>query len=185
MPSNQVCDCSLSPRVIHLAACGGLRHWCEFASAIYGSAERAFPPTIDAIVGWSHTFRCLGTFSNYLGYLRSACLAMDVAAPPTNDPLIRRAKSAIVKRMLWSPRRARHCTWFPFACLVHTCRPRMFIQRQTVLNMVLAVGRGLEEQRYAMLWLAAYTFLLRVPSEGFPMCCGGGASSRRAIAPLS
>ncbi len=53
------------------------------------------------------------------------------------------------------------------------CRPRMFIQRETVLNMVLAVGRGWEELTFAMLFATAYTFLLRVPSEGLPMRRGG------------
>jgi hypothetical protein len=49
----------------------------------------------------------------------------------------------------------------------------MFIQRVMVHNLVLAVGDGRETLSYAMLWLAAYTFLLRVPSEALPMCRGG------------
>ena len=41
-----------------------------------------------------------------------------------------------------------------------------FVHRRTyVSNMVLAVQRQLEDKQYAMLWLAAYVFLLRVPSE--------------------
>ena len=41
-----------------------------------------------------------------------------------------------------------------------------FVHRRTyVSNMVLAVQRQLEDKQYAMLWLAAYIFLLRVPSE--------------------
>ncbi len=49
----------------------------------------------------------------------------------------------------------------------------MFIQRETLFNMVGAVSKGMEELSMAMLWLASYTFLLRVPSEGLPMCRGG------------
>ena len=48
----------------------------------------------------------------------------------------------------------------------------MFIQRSMVMNMVLATNRGHSQRHYAMLWLAAYTFLLRVPSEGLPMARG-------------
>ena len=70
----------------------------------------------------------------------------------------------------------------------------MFLQRTAVRNMVLATSKCVEELRFAMLWLVAYTFLLRVPSEvcartvhggrgrfhffscvqALPMCRGGG-----------
>jgi hypothetical protein len=33
------------------------------------------------------------------------------------------------------------------------------------MNMILAVNRQLETFQVAMLWLAAYTWLLRLPSE--------------------
>ena len=82
-----------------------MRHWPDFAEIFYGSREAGLPPTVEGITCWSHTFRCVGTFANYLGYLRSACLALNVTAPPANDPVIRRAKAAVVKRMVWSPRR--------------------------------------------------------------------------------
>ena len=48
----------------------------------------------------------------------------------------------------------------------------MFIQGNMVLNMVLAVDKGLESKSMAMLWLVFYTFLLRVPSEALPMVKG-------------
>ena len=51
-------------------------------------------------------------------------------------------------------------------------RPRMFIQRTTMRNMVISVERELETMEYAMLWLVAYTFLLRVPSEALPITRG-------------
>ena len=40
------------------------------------------------------------------------------------------------------------------------------------MNMVLATNRGHSQKLFAMLWLVAYTFLLRVPSEGLPMSRG-------------
>ena len=48
----------------------------------------------------------------------------------------------------------------------------MFIQGNMVLNMVLAVDKGIESKCMAMLWLVSYTFLLRVPSEALPMVKG-------------
>ena len=48
----------------------------------------------------------------------------------------------------------------------------MFITRAIIRNMMLSVERGIETQRFAMLWLASYVFLLRVPSEALPMCRG-------------
>ena len=45
----------------------------------------------------------------------------------------------------------------------------MFLQRTHVRNMLVAVTRGIKTERFAMLWLMAYVFLLRVPSEALPM----------------
>ena len=39
-------------------------------------------------------------------------------------------------------------------------------------NMVMAVDRNLETPSLAMLWLTAYTWLLRLPSEALPLCVG-------------
>ena len=55
-----------------------------------------------------------GTFCNYLGYLRAACLALGEEAPPTADPAIKRAVSAIAKREL------------------SEARPKMFIRKQVL-----------------------------------------------------
>ena len=40
------------------------------------------------------------------------------------------------------------------------------------MNIILAVEKGMVTQSYAMLWLVAYTFLLRVPSEALPIARG-------------
>ena len=45
--------------------------------------------------------------------------------------------------------------------------------RTVVVNMVLAVQRGLEDQAFAMLWLVSYLYLLRLPSEA-GLCCTVG-----------
>ena len=142
----------------------GIRNWIKFMDEVLGNREIAFPPRLEDILTWSHTFRCVGTFSNYLGHLSGACLAMELEMPSTTHPALQRAKAAVIKRMLW------------------TARPRMFIQRYLMRNMVLAVSRGLETARFAMLWIAAYWFLLRVPSEALPMQRGEDESPGAADA---
>ena len=160
---------SCSPCSCHDSCMTGISNWIKFVEHLAGDRDLAFPPCLDHVIVWSHTFRCVGTFANYLGYLRSACLALDIAAPPADSLAIRRAKGAIVKRMLWTP------------------RPRMFIQREMMRNMVLAVDRQLESHKFAMLWLVAYWFLLRVPSEALPMQKGiaGGSLANSDVSVLS
>ena len=49
----------------------------------------------------------------------------------------------------------------------------MFLQRTHVRNMLAAVATGVETEKFAMLWLMAYVFLLRAPSEALPIEKGG------------
>lgn len=62
----------------------------------------------------------------------------------------------------------------PECCCFPVARPRLFLQRTVTRNLILAVDRGLETWPFAMLWLMAYTYLLRVPSEALPAVRGGG-----------
>lgn len=143
----------------------GLRHWCEFVAVAYGNESKvsvayilchdrgsaflvtlymqAFPPRLDMVLAWSTTFRCAGTFGNYLGYLRTACLASSFEPPPQDHPGLRRAMQAIVKKQFFSS------------------RPRLAICRTLLRNMLAHEP----DKRNAALWLAAYTWLLRLPSE--------------------
>ena len=135
----------------------GLTNWINFCAVLYNDPVEGFPPRLDDILAWSHTFRCVGTFCNYLGYLRTACVALDISPPPVADPALHHAKVAITKRMLFSS------------------RPRPFIQHCLVRNMVSSASslHLSHEHGMAMLWLASYSFLLRVPSEALPMMRGG------------
>jgi len=118
---------------------------------VYGPDASPFPAKVEDVLGWSATFRCLGTFANYLSYVRSASCALGFAPPPVGDPAIRRAMGSVAKRALF------------------TSRPRLFLQRPVVMNLIRAVDREIGSRSLAMLWLAAYAFLLRVPSEGLPI----------------
>ena len=82
----------------------GLRHWISFIETAYGDVGRAFPPKVEDVLIWSNLFRCVGTFCNYLGYLRGACCAIAVDAPPVGHPALRRCMNAIAKRQLYTER---------------------------------------------------------------------------------
>ena len=82
----------------------GVRNWIEFVRITTRNTGTPFPPDFDLVIAWSHTFRCLGTFCNYLGYLHRACCAIGVSGPPVMHPALIRAKNAIVKRMVFTSR---------------------------------------------------------------------------------
>ena len=82
----------------------GVAAWFAFAEALLGSSEAGWPPQIDHMLAWSHTFRCVGTFCNYEGHVRTACLALDLQFPAADNPALRRARGAIAKRMLHTQR---------------------------------------------------------------------------------
>ena len=122
--------------------------------------------------------RCLGTFGNYLSYLRAACHAHGYDAPPVGHPAIKRGMIAIVKRELFNERPKRfiqrrgpliHVLVVNF-CMCCPCRTMLS-------NIIRAVDRQLTGLGIGMLWLTSYAWLLRVPSEALP-CCVGSPSSR-------
>ena len=117
-----------------LACWPGLRSWFEFVELIYGFAKvesMALPPRLDDVLAWSNTFRCAGTFGNYLGYLRGACHALGYDAPVVGHPTIKRAMIAIVKRECFKSRQKMFINkyvlasvWAPgCACVLRVCAP--------------------------------------------------------------
>ena len=135
----------------------GITAYCEFALVFHGNADKGWPPQPSDLIAWSHTFQCLGTFCNYDGHVRTACLALGLPEVSAFHPPLKRAKGAVAKRMVQS----------------FTRKPRVFMDKSCVYNMQLAVSKGWEEETFAKLYLAAYTFMLRVPSEALPMQRGG------------
>lgn len=135
----------------------GVKHWIRYIGIVYGQREQerhAFPPKLHDVLGWSNTFQCVGTFGNYLSYLRGACHAIGCEAPPVSEPAIRKAMIAIAKRQLFRS------------------REKMFIDKTLVMAMLASVRQGLEDERGSALWLTSYIFLLRLPSEALPACKG-------------
>ena len=100
----------------------GCRHWIKFIEIMYGVQNvelHAMPPKMSDVLVWTNTFQCVGTFCNYLSYLRGACHALGFVAPPTGDAGLRRACNAIAKRELWEP------------------RPKMFIDRTMAVSLLI------------------------------------------------
>ena len=141
----------------------GVTHWCSYLEITKGSEAEPFPVDMHDILGWSLAFRCIGTFSNYLGHVRSTSCALGHEPPPIGHPSVRRAMGAIAKRMWHSP------------------RPKYGIQRTLLRNMM---DRASCPAHWA-LWLVSYLWLLRVPSEALPLTvCDGeppGGSLQAAI----
>ncbi len=133
----------------------GLRAWISFARQVLRCQPgREFPPTRDGLVAWSLLFRCPGTFANYLAYLRIGCLLARLPVDSLACPEVKRAKAGIAKRMLSCP------------------RPHFFIR----LNLLEKLVSGEHCEWFAdqcALWVLAYAFLLRVPSEALPCLYGG------------
>ena len=125
-----------------------------------GRKGRESPPTQSEVLAWSSLFRCSGTFFNYFGHLRLACVILNVStAAFDNAPIVKRAKISIDKRRQFVPRK------------------RLWIQREVVGRMHLAISAGFESSTVVMLFLASYVFLLRLPSDALPMVRGGDGLS--------
>jgi hypothetical protein len=135
------------------SAKSALRGWAAFADIVLHARGRHLPPAAKDLAAWSQLFRCPGTFTNYCAYLRLGCDVLGLDSSSMDGPLLRRAKSALKKRA--PPPKA-----------------RKFI-REELLRKLLELARQEGDCVSAMLYLTAYMFLLRVPSEGLPLTTGG------------
>ena len=86
------------------AIASGIMHWLRYIEITKGTDAQPFPVHMVDVLGWSMTFRCIGTFSNYLSFLRNMCCALGHEPPPIGHPAVRRAMGGIAKRMQFSPR---------------------------------------------------------------------------------
>ena len=134
----------------------GTKAWIGFARHVLNLEGREFPPPIEGLLAWSALFKHHKTFSNYLGYVRLGCHMLNVSDEVFNSPMLRRAKAAVKKRRAYAQ------------------RPRMWIRQDMIRRILCLVDRRSEsEWALAMLFLVAYVFLLRLPSEALPMSAGG------------
>ena len=138
------------PRSLESAR-SGMRCWISYYRRGLGKDGNAFPPVLDDLLSFSGLFRHHGTFSNYLGYVKLACELLGVSTEVFDHSSVKRAKKAIEKR----------CQF--------VSRPPMFIKIGLVKQLVLLGKGGTERKVMSYLFLTAYVFLLRVPSEALPL----------------
>ena len=130
----------------------GVRCWANFALSVLGAEPDAVaPPTADGLAMWSTCFRCAATYANYLSHLRLACALVRAPVDAFDHPAIKRAKQAIVARATWQP------------------RPRMFIREGLLIRVMRDLSGRPQRRQLSMLFLCAYVFLLRLPSEALPI----------------
>ena len=131
----------------------GIRCWLAFAREVLGlDQERALPPSVRGLVAWSMQFRCAGTYSSYLCHVRFGTLLAGASTCAFEHEAVKRAKAAVSKRMLF------------------VSRPRHFINLPLLERLVEVAA--LFAFPYRFLWIIAYAFLLRVPSEALPLHAG-------------
>jgi len=150
----------------------GVKGYLNFALKVLGKCEAdATPPSVDDLLAWSMLFRHPGTFSNYLGYVKLGCMLARKSTSVFDDPAVKRAKRAIVKRGNFKS------------------RPPMFLQHNMISAMFERVYTAdrLALEHVAMLFLVTYTFLLRLPSEALPIVRGsvGVANNEQSCLYLS
>ena len=146
----------------------GVRCWSAFAASALNMKGREFPPSLDGLLMWSTLFRCSGTFGNYVNYVRVACLVLGVSTAACDDCALQRAKTAIDKRKQFVKREP------------------LFVQLATVRQMVALTCEGAAPRTMVMLFLTAYIFLLRLPSEALPIVrgCIGWHNEEQAVLTL-
>jgi len=137
----------------HTSFISGYMCWMGFAGNVLNLKGYEMPPTLEGVLAWSVLFRCPGTFQNYVGYLRLACQLARVSTLALNGKAIGRATMAITKRG--------NCVQ----------RPKKFVKLCLLQQMLRACGQRDSPWTIAdgMLFLTAYVFLLRVPSECLPI----------------
>ena len=144
----------------HASLKSGAKCWASFAQRVLGRTSREFPPTADELVAWSRLFSCHGTFMNYVGHTRLACQLIGASEEAFDSPLVKRAKASVKKRS------------------EHIARVKHFITHDMVEKMVVWAETAFDvsDNVWAMLFLATYTFLLRLPSEALPMAMKSSGS---------
>ena len=145
----------------------GVRCYVAFVEDSVGGTPVFFPPKLEWVLAWAKLFRCKRTFSNYVGYVKTACLLVKADVAVFEHPAVARAKVAVEKSTRFE------------------ARSKLWIQRHLVEAMLAWCSVHGEKLRFAHLFLLSYSFLLRVPSEAIPVVAGRGRAIDGAQAVLS
>ena len=147
------------------SAKSGMRAWYWFYRVFLRRKGNAFPPMIDDLLAWSCVFRHPGTFSNYLGYVKLGCELVGVSTGVFKHASLSRARMAVTKKQAFVPRKAKFINLGMVTCIIN--------------EAVDTVGKT-----FAMLCLATYAFLLRLPSEALPIVVHKRTQAEHSKQPL-
>jgi hypothetical protein len=126
-----------------------LRCWVRFNAEVLRRHENTLPPKAQELATWALTFQSGGTFQNYLGAVKSECIALGLSVDAWLHPLVGRAIAAVKKREI-----------------KEAGTPAIPIEQ--LLDLVrIAEYEG--DWFSGPLYVLSYWFLLRVPSEGLPL----------------
>ena len=145
----------------------GVRCYVAFVRSSVAGTSVVFPPKLEWVLAWAKLFRCKQTFSNYVGYVKTACLLVKADIGVFEHPAVARAKVAVEKSTRFE------------------ARPKLWIQRHVVEAMLTWCRAHSDYLRFGHLFLLSYAFLLRVPSEALPVVAGRGRAIDGAQAVLS
>ena len=132
------------PRII----CG-IKAWASFCKLVLRQRGNDLPPSEEGLIAWSRVFRSAGTFGNYLGAVKTACLLANQCTDVFASTALYRAKMAVKKAEIKKP-----------------LSPP--ISRE-ITKLLMDVAIQEDDPLAAALYCVSYAFLLRVPSEGLPL----------------
>ena len=122
----------------------GIKCWSVFAKTVLGkSGANIFSIQHNDLLVWAETFKSKGTFCNYLGYAKTACLLAHQDIGAFEHPLVGKAKCAVDKKN--ENKGAR----------------KLFIKRKLLGDMVEHAARFPVWTGTVNWCLLAYTFALR------------------------
>ena len=136
----------------------GVKKWAEFSRDFLGDGNCGFPVKRDNLVLWSSMFKNGATFSNNVGYVKSGCLLLGFDIDAFEKDVLKRVKVNVNNNV---PKVAKPDT-------------KRWIQHNLLLSVVHAATSDPSLRETAMWMVAAYAFMLRVPSECLPIVAGMG-----------
>ena len=145
-----------------------------------------FPPKLDWLLVWASMFRCSGTFSNYLGYVKVACLIERADVCIFSHPAVRIAKDSVSKSGRFASRekcwirRSRIDAMLRWAARKNSmaglsASSASSAQVAALMGPTILQFSGPGDMQFALLFLVCYVFLLRMPTEALPMVAGDGS----------
>ena len=135
----------------------GYSCFAAFARVADPECVDVIPPKLDLLLSWSSLFRSERTLGNYLGYVKTACLLCGVSVEVFGHDALKRAKNAVAKKQQFIR------------------RPKLWLQRVQLQSMLEWCDREERHALFGALFLFAYAFLLRLPSEALPVTVGQGS----------